>query len=935
MNFIKKAVKPLIVGIMCLNLTLPVSAETLFETYYNEAITSGVTYEKIQQVTDSGLLDIFITRINLTDEYVSIKPVESKTEYGLKEPAAKILADNFAVAGVNGDFFGMKGKYSATLGPVFRDNMLISLNSLVNENQNDFASFYLTKDNIPFITYLSSKIDFLVDGKNPVGIYAINKITDMVMPICINRKAFTDTAFIDSAFPNLGKVVIENDAISYVSKKGELVKVPENGYVIVMNEKTTDGFTGFFRPGQKAQLKVVSGVDFNNIKSAIGGGAKILQEGKIVSDSKEIINGKHPRTAIGITKDKKQVILMAVDGRTHSIGVSHQELGELLLKHGAYDAIHLDGGGSTTMAIKSAQTNYFKVVNTPSDGAERKVVNALGVFDTAPIGEIEKLIVKPTTSTVFKDVPVKVEVYGIDKYNHRISIDSKEVVISSNDPNGVFNGDIFIPAKLGETKIIASYKNLAGQAIVTTKKLTEIVPSQNIIKLSEGAESKLSFTGIDNDGNSFPLQAGVWYQVAPANIGHVDNSSFYADEFGKGYIKCTAADISTYIEVYVGGKNVMLSSFEKTEEPIKFVGYPQVVTGSVEYNNHTYTEGSKAIDLKYHFPVNDTTNAAYLEFEKPFEIEGTPIALKLSVFGDKSDKWLRARLIDDEGNTFVADVAKNIDWEGWKQLTISLPADVKYPIKLSRLYVASLENLEESKGHIVFDKLIGVYNVEQSKVTLPEASKFTDPLRVDLPYDKKQGIYDITILGKMSLEDNKPKTYNETQNRVLESFKRGAKLGIYLGETDLPTSGIPIYVWNGSYTLHQQDSVALFQMSAAKNGSFLDTNKEQWKNFVSDAERSEKQHIIVVMDKNLAPLMKKKEIEMFQDELVKFKKAGKNVFVVSTEGQDTTTRIIDGIRYINLGPLFNEDGTLNKDFRVLRFRIDSKKIQYDFNKDFY
>jgi exopolysaccharide biosynthesis protein len=95
--------------------------------------------------------------------------------------------------------------------------------------------------------------------------------------------------------------------------------------------------------------------------------------------SEETIPGfaehRHPRTSIGISKDGTVVILAVVDGRTRkSAGVSLPELANLMIGFGAYDAINMDGGGSSTMAIEG------KVVNAPSDAAgERPVSDALVV----------------------------------------------------------------------------------------------------------------------------------------------------------------------------------------------------------------------------------------------------------------------------------------------------------------------------------------------------------------------------------------------------------------------------------------------------------------------------------------------------------------------------------------------------------------------------
>ncbi|WP_235877108.1 phosphodiester glycosidase family protein [Saccharopolyspora terrae] len=47
---------------------------------------------------------------------------------------------------------------------------------------------------------------------------------------------------------------------------------------------------------------------------------------------------------------------------------------------GAADAVNLDGGGSTTMAVRTPDTPHATVRNAPSDGEQRQVPNGIGVF---------------------------------------------------------------------------------------------------------------------------------------------------------------------------------------------------------------------------------------------------------------------------------------------------------------------------------------------------------------------------------------------------------------------------------------------------------------------------------------------------------------------------------------------------------------------------
>ncbi len=84
---------------------------------------------------------------------------------------------------------------------------------------------------------------------------------------------------------------------------------------------------------------------------------------------------RHPRTAIGLTKDH-HLILLIVDGRTATAaGMTMAELRETMQALGCVDAINMDGGGSTTIWARGSG-----VLNHPSDGNERPVANAIAVI---------------------------------------------------------------------------------------------------------------------------------------------------------------------------------------------------------------------------------------------------------------------------------------------------------------------------------------------------------------------------------------------------------------------------------------------------------------------------------------------------------------------------------------------------------------------------
>ena len=88
----------------------------------------------------------------------------------------------------------------------------------------------------------------------------------------------------------------------------------------------------------------------------------------------------NPRTMIGVDASRTHAFFVVVDGRDpgRAAGLTLEASMELMRSIGAHDAINLDGGGSTELWIEAEGG----VQNTPSDGHERAVANAVFVtFD--------------------------------------------------------------------------------------------------------------------------------------------------------------------------------------------------------------------------------------------------------------------------------------------------------------------------------------------------------------------------------------------------------------------------------------------------------------------------------------------------------------------------------------------------------------------------
>jgi exopolysaccharide biosynthesis protein len=121
----------------------------------------------------------------------------------------------------------------------------------------------------------------------------------------------------------------------------------------------------------------------NRVHDAISGERMIVLKGKAAPDLEG--GNSDPRTALGISRNGRYLYIAVVDGRQpfYSQGVTLTELATLLIEQGAFMAMNMDGGGSSTLVIEG-ENGEPKILNSPIDslipGRERPVGNHFGVF---------------------------------------------------------------------------------------------------------------------------------------------------------------------------------------------------------------------------------------------------------------------------------------------------------------------------------------------------------------------------------------------------------------------------------------------------------------------------------------------------------------------------------------------------------------------------
>jgi hypothetical protein len=177
---------------------------------------------------------------------------------------------------------------------------------------------------------------------------------------------------------------------------------------------TADGTsqgTFAFGPG-RVELSVPSAVvpfDATWMQGVVSGKPQVLKDGVVYQDppNSSFCTTRHPRTAVGLSQDSKTLYVAVIDGRQagFSVGMKCSEVGTLMKGLGAFNALNLDGGGSSALWVAGSG-----VVNSPSDGSTRVVANHLGIKAGASgsMGTLKGILTDAATGAKLGGATVKV-----------------------------------------------------------------------------------------------------------------------------------------------------------------------------------------------------------------------------------------------------------------------------------------------------------------------------------------------------------------------------------------------------------------------------------------------------------------------------------------------------------------------------------------------
>lgn len=919
------------------------SADLLYESKDTQTITSGVTYEKSSRLYKAGWMDVYALTVDITNPNVDMSVISSVGELGLKQTVDKLASDNNVVAAVNGDFFG-SGNPMSSMGQVFDQGQLEAGQNYYNASENKYAGLFIDSSSNAFIDYVKTTIGFYNSSDPIIELQAKNKITNFSKPVYFDKTVMTTTADIDKRYSDLYKIVVENGVISKVSWGGETVTVPDNGYIIVMNKATATQKIQYYSAGQAVSFVETNSFLFRPQKQAaeinfgISGGGELLRNGQVVSNG--LIIGKtarNPRTIVGVSEDKKKVIIVAIDGRKNGIGATHVEAANIMKEYGAYDAIHLDGGGSTTIVAREENKRNTEVLNVPSEGSLRAVANGVGiksVGESQGLASINLVINDSDDNMLLYGVEKEILAYGYDTNHNPIDININDIVFSQSGVEGTWNLNKFTPTQEGDVKIEAALGDVTAEIeakVISGASSVNVYAGTKV--LVSGQSTQLSADILNKDGFASKVNPSeVTWTVDNPEVGYIEGTQFVAVGDGTAKVTGTINGASNYVTIGVGKETSYVTSFEETRKMIMYY-YPtdMGITGGAGVTNAFANAGEKSLMLSYNFvPNSTTTQATYVSFEQePISLTSNVTDVSMWIKGDKSGNLLKMILKDANDKEYVLTLSENMNTDQWQYVTTAVPSGVTYPVRIDKIYVAALNTTANTSGTVYID------NISQSspkQAANDGVANFNDYRNIDLSSVPNAGEEDLTIFGQ-----TKTKTAdiaNSVLAQTLAKMQQNARAMLFVGLTDIQnTSDVVSVKWDNTYVTTNTSNFSIINL-ATNNGSIRTSNADQWRWLQSYLNDFSKNNIIINMDKDIWSskynLSDGKESALLHSILKDFvRESGKNVLVVSAAGYNTNITVKDGVRYINLNGLSTTNPENLNSYKYLRVRGDANQMYYD------
>lgn len=519
--------------------------------------------------------------------------------------------------------------------------------------------------------------------------------------------------------------------VNELGNKSGQVTIPKGGIVIASNGSKAAWIRDNLNKGDK--IKFNANFDVPNLKDAISGYTYLVKDDRALTGEemiqagteKELVNARKPRTAIGITKDSKLVTIALEKGNytnKASDGATLPELAEIMKQLGAVVALNFDGGGSTQMNVKKYASNLLDIVNNPTDGRERNIVNGIVFVNKANKSDKIKSINIEKNINIYKNSSYSFNLLGedINCYSYDFVSNKNKIKWTSDEKVGKFNEQgVFKSAS-------SSAKGNVSVEIDGVKDISEVNVVDKIGELKLNSSSILYLNKDDvysfkpvaktEDGQNIIIDKSSIKWSVKGNVGSIDENGVLKikEKEGSGEVIAEAGEKVASIKIEVGKSRFVIDDFENPNTSLYditgFVGGNGTFTTEKSYKGNGSLKVSYDYDSKWTKQYNGTINIVPKGNNEKYKTEILPKKIGVSVYGDGQAPWLRGVITDGNGQKVVVDFVKKINWKDkWADVYADIPQDIKLPIKLEYIYMVETNKALHYKGDVYFDDIRFLY----------------------------------------------------------------------------------------------------------------------------------------------------------------------------------------------------------------------------------
>lgn len=745
-----------------------------------EMITSGaklMTYKYSvprSGKTAAGLADVI--QVDLQNPYVKLDVMTGRGgKFTTLQTVSGMAKETGAVAGVNGDYFNTAAE-GAPMGAQVSGGVLMSSPSELK----GMYAFGVTKDRKPVIDQYDFAGTVKGNGGQALELSGINQVAYATEPdkslshlnaMYLYTEAWGNAERPKNSFTTPSEALVENGVVTKVSLGKALAgTVPAGAYILRAHGTAAAYLKTNLTVGAKVQtdyslVSKTTGqkLDPTSLDVMIGGHTILVDNGKAASFSRNVnsIGGYRARTALGYSQSGRYAYIVTVQDNDSSSGMSLTELQGLMTGLGIWKGINLDGGGSTTMVTRPLGEEQAQLTFTTEYGGQvqRSVVNGLGVYTTAPTGQLKGFAVSGKKQLLIGET-ASYRVKGYDTYYNPIAASSINPSWKSSSSNVVVSGSTVTAKKAGTAVLTA----VSGGVSSTLQ--VEVLGADSLSALNLGSVSAPL-----KAGTTVPLpvtaslKSGGTVSIDPASLkwefvgfkGSIQNGALNVTSIDSG------AKVGYAIASYAGFKSMITladvrenswENFENVTYGVSFTGSPSAVSGSARIQNGTGTHSnSKVLRIDYDTTAGTGNKYAYanLNGSSGKTLTSGSSSMSLDVLGDNSYNWLRAEVVGADGKTVYVDLAKSLNFTGWKTLSVNLNqyGSIAYPAKLKRIYVVNLAEGQDERA------ASGFVEIDDIK-TLSPAAAGSFGLPTGMAAKMTVGSKTLLTNGKSSIMDAAP-----------------------------------------------------------------------------------------------------------------------------------------------------------------------------------